>query len=111
MAFDGHLLLTPGQQREDAAHFTAEEAVSAEALSLEWLRHAATRAREKVRAAGHRELVFVTHAIGEEKGVGGVARGALAGLARNPWFAAEGMGFSEWFVKRVLDQVRHYSKA
>src|SRR5262249_25807743 len=44
MAFYGSLFLTPDQQGDEPRPFAPEEAKLAEALALEWLRRAATRA-------------------------------------------------------------------
>jgi hypothetical protein len=109
MAFYGSLFLAPGQQGDDPRPFTPEEANLAEALALEWLRHAATRAtKEKVRETGARELAYVTRQLGVEQGRGSVVRSAIGSLARLSWFAPFGMAFAERFVNRGLAQVSRY---
>jgi hypothetical protein len=109
MAFYGNLFLTPGQQGDEPRPFTPEEAKLAEALALEWLRHAATRAtRERIRETSSRELAYVTQQMGVEQGVGNVARSAIGGLARLSWFAPFGMAFAERFANRALAQVTRY---
>jgi hypothetical protein len=109
MAFYGSLFLTPGQQGDEPAPFTPEEGELAEALALEWLRHAATRAtQERVRGTGARELAYVTQEMGVEQGMGSVVRGAIGSLAKLSWFAPFGMAFAERFVNRALAQVTRY---
>jgi hypothetical protein len=109
MAFYGNLFLAPGQQGDEAPPFTPDEAELAEALALEWLRHAATRAtEEKVRETGARELAYVTRQMGVEQGMGSIVRSAIGSLTRFSWFAPFGMAFAERFVYRALTQVTRY---
>jgi hypothetical protein len=109
MAFYGNLFLTPGQQGDEPRPFSLEEAKLADALALEWLRHAATRAsQERIRQTSTRELAYVTQQMGVEQGMGSVARSAIGGLARLSWFAPFGMAFAERFVNRALAQVTRY---
>ena len=109
MAFYGSLFLVPGQQGDESRPLTPEEAALAEALALEWLRHAATRAtRERIRETSSRELAYVTQKMGVEQGIGSAARSAIGGLARLSWFAPFGMAFAEGFVNRALAQVTRY---
>jgi len=109
MAFYGHLFLRPGQQGDDPGEFTAEEAVMAEALAQEWLHRSAIRSsRDKDRILAQRELAYVNWLMGEEQGVGSVARSAVGSLARIPWFAAVGMALAERTIKRDLAQVTRY---
>lgn len=109
MAYYGNLFLAPGQQGDDPSDFTAQEAEFADALALEWLKRTAARAsKEKVRAAGGRELAYVTRQMGAEQGVGSAVRGAIDSLAKISWFAPFGMAFAERFVKRALAQVTRY---
>ena len=109
MAFYGNLFLTPGQQGDDAGEYTAEESEFAEALAVEWLKHAAERAtKPKVREIGGRELAYVTKQMGAEQGAGSVVRSAIGSLAKISWFAPFGMGFAERFVNRSLAQVTRY---
>ena len=85
MAFYGNLFLTPGQQGDDPGEFTAEESEFAEALAVEWLKHAAERAtKPKVREIGGRELAYVTKQMGTEQGAGSVVRSAIGSLAKTP---------------------------
>jgi fructose-specific component phosphotransferase system IIB-like protein len=109
MAFYGHLFLRPDQQGDDPGEFTAEEAVMAEALAQEWLHRSAIRSsRDKDRILAQRELAYVNRMMGEEQGVGSVARSAVGSLARIPWFAAVGMALAERTIKRDLAQVTRY---
>ena len=109
MAFYGNLFLTPGQQGDDPGEYTAEESEFAEALAVEWLKHAAERAtKPKVREIGGRELAYVTKQMGTEQGAGSVVRSAIGSLAKISWFAPYGMGFAERFVNRSLAQVTRY---
>lgn len=109
MAFYGNLFLTPGQQGDDAGEYTAEESEFAEALAVEWLKHAAERAtKPKVREIGGRELAYVTKQMGTEQGAGSVVRSAIGSLAKISWFAPYGMGFAERFINRSLAQVTRY---
>jgi hypothetical protein len=109
MAFYGHLFLSPGQQGDDPGEFTAEEAVMAEVLAREWLHRSAIRSsRDKDRILAQRELAYVNWLMGEEQGVGSVARSAVGSLAKIPWFAAVGMALAERTIKRDLAQVTRY---
>jgi len=109
MAFYGHLFLSPGQQGDDPGEFTAEEAVMAEALAQEWLHRSAIRSsRDKDRILAQRELAYVNRLMGEEQGVGSVARSAVGSLARIPWFATVGMALAERTIRRDLAQVSRY---
>ena len=109
MAFYGHLCLRPGQQGDDPGEFNAEEAEIAEALAQEWLHRSATRSsRESDQILAQRELAYVNRQMGEEQGLGSVARSAVGSLARIPWFAAMGMGLAERTIKRDLAQVTRY---
>jgi len=109
MAFYGHLFLRPGQQGDDPGELPPGEKELAEALALEWLRHAAARAtKEKTRQTGARELAFVTNQMGAEQGTGKYVRSAAKSLAKISWFAPYGMGFAERFVNRALAQVTRY---
>lgn len=109
MAFYGSLFLMPGQQGDDPAEFTSEEAQFAQVLALEWLKHAAGRAsKQKTRETGELELAYVTRQMGMEQGAGSVVRGAVGGLCKISWFAPFGMGFAERFVNRSLAQVTRY---
>jgi hypothetical protein len=109
MAFYGNLFLTPGQQGDDPGEYTAEESEFAEALAVEWLKHAAERAtKSKVREVSGRELTYVTRQMGAEQGAGSVVRSAIGSLAKISWFAPFGMGFAERFISRALAQVTRY---
>ncbi|ARO87883.1 hypothetical protein EBAPG3_008945 [Nitrosospira lacus] len=109
MAFYGSLFLVPGQQGDDPAEFTSEEAQFAQVLALEWLKRAAGRAsKRKVRETGELELAYVTRQMGTEQGAGSVVRGAIGSLGKISWFAPFGMGFAERFVNRSLAQVTRY---
>lgn len=109
MAFYGSLFLVPGQQGDDPAEFTSEEAQFAQVLALEWLKRAAGRAsKRKVRETGEFELAYVTRQMGTEQGAGSVVRGAIGSLGKISWFAPFGMGFAERFVNRSLAQVTRY---
>jgi hypothetical protein len=109
MAFYGSLFLTPGRQGDDPGEFTEEESEFAEALALEWLKHAAERATNaKIREIGGRELAYVTKQMGAEQGARSVVRSAASSLAKISWFAPLGMGFAERFVNRSLAQVTRY---
>lgn len=109
MAFYGSLFLMPGQQGDDPAEFTSEEAQFAQALALEWLKHAAGRAsKQRIRETGELELAYVTRQMGTEQGAGNVVRGAIGSLSKISWFAPFGMGFAERFVNRSLAQVTRY---
>jgi hypothetical protein len=109
MAFYGSLFLVHGQQGDDPGDFTTEEAALAESLALEWLKRTAAQAtKEKIRENAGRELVYVTHQMGAEQGVGNVVRTGISSLAKIPWFAPFGMGFAQRFVRRSLAQVTRY---
>lgn len=109
MAFYGNLFLMPGQQGDDPAEFTSEEAQFAQVLALEWLKHAAGRAsKQKTRETGELELAYITRQMGTEQGAGSVIRGAIGSLSKISWFAPFGMGFAERFVNRSLAQVTRY---
>ncbi len=109
MAFYGSLFLTPGQQGDDPGEFSPEEALFAEALAVEWLKHVAERAtKQKIRETGERELSYVTKQMGTEQGAGSVVRSAIGSLSKVSWFAPFGMGFAERFINRSLAQVTRY---
>ncbi len=109
MAFYGSLFLSPGQQGDESAAFTLDEAQFAQALAIEWLKHVAERAtRARVRETGEQELAYVSQQMGTEQGAGSIVRSAIGSLARIPWFAPFGMGFAERFVNRSLAQVTRY---
>lgn len=109
MAFYGNLFLVPGQQGNALTEFTQDQKEFAEALALEWLKHAAERAtRENTRLCAVRELAFVTNQMGEEQGVRRHVRSAINSLAKIPGVAPCGMGFAERFINRALAQVTTY---
>ncbi|PTR09166.1 hypothetical protein C8R32_104245 [Nitrosospira sp. Nsp5] len=109
MAFYGNLFLMPGQQGDDPAEFTSEEAQFAQVLALEWLKHAVERAsKQKTRETGELELAYITRQMGTEQGAGSVVRSAIGSLSKISWFAPFGMGFAERFVNRSLAQVTRY---
>ncbi len=109
MAFYGSLFLSPGQQGDEPAAYTSDEAQFAQALAFEWLKHVAERAtKPKTQETGERELAYVSQQMGTEQGAGSVIRSAIGSLARISWFAPFGMGFAERFVNRSLAQVTRY---
>jgi hypothetical protein len=108
MVFYGDLFRQPGREIQGRAGIdeVPDDALSEE-LAREWLMIAAHRARPEAQRRDARRALGVGGAM-EPQGVRALARGAINGLVRLPYFGALGFALAEKLVGRALSQVRLY---
>ncbi|HVV19953.1 MAG TPA: hypothetical protein VHF06_10990 [Pseudonocardiaceae bacterium] len=109
MAFYGDLFRTAGRQGTDTTPITGPAGELAEALAIEWLRRAATRAASAAdRAEAEHAIAVLAGDPATAQGTGLRRQRAVARLAAIAWFAPYGMAFAQRFVNRALRQVTAY---
>jgi hypothetical protein len=109
VAFYGGLFLDRGAQGDDVGSLSNEGRRLMEALALELLTYVSNQSQDpSARAIADREMLNLQLGVEGRQGVHEIARSALMGLARIPWFAPYGMSFAQTFVNRALTQVTRY---
>ncbi|WP_322778599.1 lipase family protein [Frankia sp. Cas4] len=111
MAFYADLFDPPDRQGRstDLGDLDPSEVAAIEELAGVLLRRAACVAgTEADRRTAQDEVARLEGRLGELQGVGNVARGALAAVARLRWFGPFGMAVAQRFVIRALVQVVRY---
>jgi len=111
MVFYGDLYEREGVQGSagSLADLTPAEVAQAEEFARVMLiRAARVAARPADREAAQGELARLEGSLGEEQGLGNVARSTVNALTRVRWFAPFGMALAQRFVIRSLVQVTRY---
>jgi hypothetical protein len=110
MAYYGNIFSRSGTEGSAPDVLSAEQAVVAQALALEWLERAALRSTQATeRKAAAARLAFVSPETSRpSQRVAAVARPAILALAHVNWIAQVGAPSAERFVASALTQVTRY---